>query len=655
MKKSTKGLMSALLLMAMCGAVGCGNKESSPAGTSSTTSEAPVSSSVESSSQTPSSSTSSEEVSATTDLLTQVEDGGQGVYNVTNADGKTTLAFNKTNADEHIYAFAKVDLGSLAHKDQMKTLRFTVSGAGKLEMKFEGSKGSKAITFLVYETKGYYEWNLTAMGELDERIAAADKLLFFAQPGSLGSGEIVFDELTITTDFAGEDSKYTIVNDGWTNIVAGSNVYDGASATFDFNRNWVDNDGTVHTFEYIDDTTVVTYTKSDTYQFASTEISGDYGKFEYINFKVKGTSGDAVLFKVEGNGKSKEMTIPFDGNEQTYTLDLRGFTREERQAFNKVLMFAAPGNAEATGTYTVIDAYYSSTFDGTNFEYPTNVYNGTSNTFDVNANWHDSGDGVYEVLNDVSPFEVSYDKGNYEYPALRSKVSGLFGNFKKLTFGLELPVGKSAIVKVEGTGVGKEITVDGAGAYAFGTLDLSDLTVTQRNNIAKVLIMVEPGTKNVTGTFKIHHIGFEGFEAQDTTGLNIYNGTANDFGCNANWYDGGDNVYTVETLPTGPFAVTYTNAGAYSSLKTNVFGRLENFTKLKFGVLVPEGKTIMIKVANKEVTVTGTGKYDDSVYLDISGLSADEKNAIREVIIFAEPGTENVSGTFEIHWMSFQY
>ena len=63
----------------------------------------------------------------------------------------------------------------------------------------------------------------------------------------------------------------------------------------------------------------------------------------------------------------------------------------------------------------------------------------------------------------------------------------------------------------------------------------------------------------------------------------------------------------------------------------------------------------MIKVANKEVTVTGTGKYDDSVSLDISGLSADEKNAIREVLIFAEPGTENVSGTFEIHWMSFQY
>ena len=62
MKKSTKGLMSALLLMAMCGAVGCGNKESSPAGTSSTTSEAPVSSSVESSSQTPSSSTSSEKL-----------------------------------------------------------------------------------------------------------------------------------------------------------------------------------------------------------------------------------------------------------------------------------------------------------------------------------------------------------------------------------------------------------------------------------------------------------------------------------------------------------------------------------------------------------------------------------------------------------------
>ena len=52
-------------------------------------------------------------------------------------------------------------------------------------------------------------------------------------------------------------------------------------------------------------------------------------------------------------------------------------------------------------------------------------------------------------------------------------------------------------------------------------------------------------------------------------------------------------------------------------------GAFNNFTKITFGVKVPEGKEIIIKVANIEVRVTGTGEYDGSYSLDLSSLTVD--------------------------------
>ena len=654
MKKSTKGLMSALLLFAMCG-TGCGDNNTSSSSSSetkpsSTTSQVsttkPSSSSVTPS--TPTSSSSEAVLAVETDLLAEVKDGGDGVYEVTNADGKTTVAFNKTDMDLHAWSAAKVDLTNLAHKGQMRTLKFKISGQGTLIIKLQGDKGAYEIKFSLTSAVAAYEFNLTNMGEYDERMAEVNTLLFFAQPGSLGTGTFVLDELTITPEF-GETEGYTIINDGWTNIVAGSNLYDGVSPTFSFNRNWTDNDGTVHSFEYLDDKTVVTYTKSDTYQFAYTEVSGEYGKFEYINFRVQGAAGDSVLFKVEGGGKAKETIIHFDGSVQTHTLDLTEFTQVERQGFNKVLMFAAPGNAEATGTFTVEDAYYAHTWDGSNRVYPTNEYNGTDTQFGCNAYWHDNGDNVYTTEGE-GPVVVTYTNAG-QWSSMKTKVSGKLGNFKTLKFGVKVDEGKTIMIKAAN---GCEVTVTGTGSYDDSySLDLTKLSVEQRNAITEILIFAEPGVAGVSGTFEIHWMSFQDFEAQNLENVNVYNGTDNSFGCNKYWRDGGDGVYATEG--DGPVVVTYTNAGEWSSLKTSVMGKFEGFTKIKFGVKVDLGKTIMVKAANGcEVTVTGTGEYDGTCELDLTTLTAEQRNAITEILIFAEPGVAGVSGTFEIHWMSFE-
>ena len=144
MKKTTKGLLSALLLTAMCGTVGC-KPEASSTGTPSTGTQI--------------SSTSTQQVTVEAqNLLSSIVDSGDGCYTVTEADGKTTVAFNKPAGKE--WSSAKVDLTGMTNKDKMSTLRFKVSGVGKLVLKFEGSAGTAQVEIFIYESASKYKWGL---------------------------------------------------------------------------------------------------------------------------------------------------------------------------------------------------------------------------------------------------------------------------------------------------------------------------------------------------------------------------------------------------------------------------------------------------------------------------------------------------------------
>ena len=53
-----------------------------------------------------------------------------------------------------------------------------------------------------------------------------------------------------------------------------------------------------------------------------------------------GVAGQEYVFKIEGGGKNKEVTVSADGTEQTYVLDLSTFTEAERDGFNLLVIFA---------------------------------------------------------------------------------------------------------------------------------------------------------------------------------------------------------------------------------------------------------------------------------------------------------------------------
>ena len=285
MKKTTKGLLSALLLTAMCGTVGCKpvTSSSSPAGTSS----------------------SVVETVNDVNLVTRLADGGDNVYTIANENGKANVSYVKNN-DAHKWSFVKADLTDADQVSKMRTLKFSLSGVGTVIIKLEGTAGAVEVKMLLSDAPAAYELNL--MNHLDV-VGGANKLIIFGAPDSANeTGSFVVEELTLT---ANEADNY-IVNPGWSNIPAGSNVYDGVADKFSFNANWVDNDQVVHSFTYNDDNTVTVDYNKGAYEwaFAYAEITGKYGVFPYITFRVQGTAGEAVLFKADV--VNKEIKVDFD-------------------------------------------------------------------------------------------------------------------------------------------------------------------------------------------------------------------------------------------------------------------------------------------------------------------------------------------------------
>lgn len=568
MKKSTKGLMSALLLISMCGAVGCGNKESSPTETSS----------------------SVVEQEQTVNLVSRLVDGGDSVYTITQENGTAKLSYTKTGADTHEWASAKVELTANDYMSKMKTLRFALSGAGTVLIKIEGPSGSVEVKCFVTPNKGEYELNLAGSAD---KIADATAVYLFAAPGVKTSvGEFMVHKLELTTATA----DGFIIPPGWSNIKENTNVYDGTTETFNINNYWTEQDPSTYAFEYEDGKTKVKYTKTKyTWAYAYTQVSGVFGKFDYLNLKVKGDANKEILFKVEGEGVASEGYYLFNGEEQMITLDLSGLTETQRGAISKVLFFAEPDKA-VDSSFEIMEAYFSDSFDGMPSGYPNDENKETftyvsGSTFDLNRGWHDAGDNAYTITKETDkPYVFNYSAENKEaYSAVRMQVTGVLNNFTKIKFGVKIDEGKEILIKVGSL----TKVVKGTGAYDDKQeIDLSafDSTVSKKDdlkNLSEIVVIAEPGVANVEGSFEIHWMQFDGLKVNEYTG-----GTE----CNVNrfWqaatpftYVANENKFTFENANEGH---------RWAQIKTSIKGDFSCFEELEYDIVVPAHAKPLVKI-----------------------------------------------------------
>ena len=480
MKKTTKGLLSALLLTAMCGTVGC-KPEASSTVTPSTGTQI-------------SSTSSSEAVVEAQNLLSSIVDSGDGCYTVTDADGKTTVAFNKPAGKE--WASAKVDLSGIANKEKMNTLRFKVSGVGQLILKFEGTAGTAEVKLFVYDTESNYEW-----GFVDEdfaKIGAAHSLMIFAAAGGAGEGSVSFSELTLTPALAGDDTSYQIITTNYKNFIDGPHVYDGISKDFHFSWDWACNDGDVYTFEYGDNGITVNYSKPDNtreWAYALTPVAGDFSRMNFLNFKVTGTKGKGFTAKV-AQADANKSNVPgfndghfnFSGTEDTFSVDISGLTPEAKRLIGNVFFFAEGGKfgADVNGSFVLHDAWFSQTAPDSA---KVNKYV-SGDDFSVNQFW--KYDSIYTVEEANGKTTVSWEGAAPEnrWTNINAPYKGDVSVFGELEYSITLPANSAIRMSLPGAGdLGDLVNVDNSEAKTFtGYFDLSKFTKEQLAATDKVMV-----------------------------------------------------------------------------------------------------------------------------------------------------------------------
>ena len=658
MKKTTKGLLSALLLTAMCGTVGCKPKESST---------------VTPSTGTQISSTSTQQVTVEAqNLLSSIVDSGDGCYTVTEADGKTTVAFNKPAGKE--WSSAKVDLTGMTNKDKMSTLRFKVSGVGKLVLKFEGSAGAAQVEIFIYESASKYEWSL-----LDDvaKITDAHSLFIFAAGGGAGEGSVIFEELTLTPDVAGDDTSYQIITTNYKNFIDGPHVYDGISKDFHFSWDWACNDGDVYTFEYGDNGITVNYTKPDNtreWAYALTPVAGDFSRMNFLNFKVTGTKGKGFTAKV-AQADANKSNVPgfndghfnFSGTEDTFSVDISGLTPEAKRLIGNVFFFAEGGKfgADVNGSFVLHDAWFSQTAPDSA---KVNKYV-SGDDFSVNQFW--KYDSIYTVEEANGKTTVSWEGAAPEnrWTNINAPYKGDVSVFGELEYSITLPANSAIRMSLPGAGdLGDLVNVDNSEAKTFtGYFDLSKFTKEQLAATDKVMVFPlatideskpdgqKECTVPATGSLEITKLRF----VNGRIFVNEENGVLDL--STADWY--GDTNYTATSDENGTKLHYTKDKGAWAAFKMRIDGSvLEKYNTVTFEVTGPEGADAIVKFegesggANEKkwennVTTPFTGEKE-TVTLSLSMIN--ECEAI-QLWVWADFLKSGVEGDIVIHSMTFSY
>ncbi|MFY9422142.1 MAG: hypothetical protein WAP91_03955, partial [Bacilli bacterium] len=281
--------------------------------------------------------------------------------------------------------------------------------------------------------------------------------------------------------------------------------------------------------------------------------------------------------------------------------------------------------------------------------------------FNALGGWKDGGDGVYDITaNTEEKLVFTYAKGEHENAYLESaEIKQNLSGMKKLVITLQ----GSGGIKVElvGSKETKEVRLNvpaNKGSYEWNLLPEAEFMKTLKG----IKIYADPGKKNKTGNVEITELKFYNTEATNYiigTGydnirenVNEYDGTSETFNFNRYWerHVPEEEVYTIEVEGTVT-KVTVDKKGSgieWACIQALVKGNFEKFNYVVAKVKGTAGMPFILKAKDgieTGVVLTGEEQY---VAVDISDLTAEEKNAIQAIFIFAHGGKNTGSGSFEI-------
>ncbi|NLD26162.1 MAG: hypothetical protein GX661_02250 [Acholeplasmataceae bacterium] len=469
-------------------------------------------------------------------------------------------------------------------------------------------KGTAGQTWILKAANGY-ETQVILTGE-DQYVAvdisgmtAAEKnsitAIFIFGYAGLASGSGYFD---IIEAYMVEEYETGIIK----------NVYNGEDETFSL-VNWYDGGQGIYDITN-DDETVFDYDKDaegTAYAFAETHIEGDISNFGKIVIEITGESGKKVLFKIEGSGQNVEKEIEFTGSRQTVDMPISSMSVAALKTVKKVILFAAPGENTAEGSFTL----HSLTF--------------MADVVDVNSGWVDNGDAVYTFTENADgSVTVNYDKeAGKEWATMKQVFGAEFERFNTVTIVVRGTAGKSILLKPNDSGVFEK-------SHTFEEGKDFTYTVTAES-IVSYFIFAEGGTAPASGSFTIVSMTLSYVRpAGPKAEVSILSG----------WADNGNEVYTTELNNEGHLVVTYDKKTfEYPALINNFSGDLAGYNTITMVLRGTAGKKVILKPNdNGSLEKWVTFEEDKDVIFVVS------TDAITKMVIMAEGGDTEVTGSFTI-------
>ncbi|MDD4291628.1 MAG: hypothetical protein PHX51_05280 [Clostridia bacterium] len=534
----------------------------------------------------------------------------EDIYTLEVVSDGLKVSFNK-GASTYPYVKRNLLIEDAEVLKTMKTLvmKLKTDNAAGLAMlvkiEFSGENAAKEAKFSITGEYACYEWDLSTF-PLDQAVV----LYFFVDPGVEGTvGSFCIADIYLTEDAINEEHNI--------------------DKTEPVTTLWHDSGDGVYTVTEANDISTIAYNKG-IYEWAyvKTATPESYNEqSKTFNITVKGEEGKQILVKVFDHYEF-EKWVTFTGEVQTVEIDLTKATGTYDTA-KGVLIFAEPGTKDVSGTFEIDSFGFSD--------------NAIVTELNLNMVWTDGPDGVYTVTQEEDGTKLAYDKGEFGWAYAK-------GDYV-LSSALDLTGFNSIRFTIKGT-ADKTVIFKAFDYYKLEkTVTLTEEWVTYYINLKEVegvdatksfILFAQADTTNVSGEVWVKDV----IVSKDAVPEVV----------TTTWKDSGDNAYTI-TENEGVTTVEYDKKNfswAYIAAATpDTY--TANCTKLTITLKGEAGKTVLVKVFDHyefEVTVTFTGEAQ-TIEIDLTKATA-TYDSTKGILIFAEAGTENVTGTFEIHGFIFE-
>ena len=428
----------------------------------------------------------------------------------------------------------------------------------------------------------------------------------FEQEVEVGTSEVVFkkdinDTLTkiiffINPNIAGTTGTLTITNAG-TTIKEGpiTNEYTNGD-TFDINKNWYDGGDKVYEVSTAGTETVFNFTKGNLeWPSAKTLISGVTNQFNYIVLTANGTEGLSILVKSVGD-EAVERTIELSETDRTFYIELAENVRE-------ILIFAAPGTANVTGTLTIkaMTLMKLETAEG-------NI-----------ATKLTSSNGKFAVSSEADTTIISYkNKDNWDSAFVSLLPMSMEGKAIQLSF--KSTTVTKMIVKLN--------NINSYETHLNFVDSMAEATVTiLPEKLTEVRIFIDFESGITSGSLEASIKVVEGTPVEELTWTAV---------------DGGDGVFAITTANLFDVEFNKTNQ-QYAYMKV-LPSKVVKGTKVTLVMSSAEGSSVTVKPNDRfETTVTLTTTPSEYV------IEMNEEVSLTFIIVMAEISVETKAGTFTIH------